>query len=80
MSINAQINGDGKGRGTYFPHFRAPGQLWIRFWMVGWENPKKSAPDGTMEPKELPLRPEGGGQNGAFTNRPTAAERVINTH
>ena len=43
-------------RWTYLLHLRAPGQLWIRFWMVGCEKPKKSAPDGTMGTTDFELR------------------------
>lgn len=42
--------------GIYLLHLRAPGQLWMRFWMVGCEKPKKSAPDGTMGTTDLELR------------------------
>lgn len=41
---------------TYLLHLRAPGQLWMRFWMVGCEKPKKSAPDGTMGATGLELK------------------------
>lgn len=41
--------------GVYLLHFRAPGQLWMRFWMVGCEKPKKSAPDGTTGAADLEL-------------------------
>lgn len=41
---------------TYLLHLRAPGQLWMRFWMVGCEKPKKSAPDGTMGTTGLELK------------------------
>lgn len=44
---------------TYLTHFRAPGQLWIRLWMVGWENPKKSAPDGSTLDTGFPLNRRG---------------------
>ena len=43
-------------RKAYLLHLRAPGQLWMRFWMVGWEKPKKSAPDGTMGSMGLDLK------------------------
>lgn len=43
-------------------HLRAPGQLWIRFWIVGCEKPKKSAPDGTMGVADLELKHEDTGE------------------
>lgn len=42
----------------YLLHLRAPGQLWMRFWMVGCEKPKKSAPDGTTGATGLELKRE----------------------
>lgn len=42
----------------YLLHLRAPGQLWMRFWMVGCEKPKKSAPDGTMGATDVELKTE----------------------
>lgn len=42
----------------YLLHLRAPGQLWMRFWMVGCEKPKKSSPDGTMDVEDLELNCE----------------------
>lgn len=45
-----------RGWWTYLLHLRAPGQLWMRFWMVGCEKPKKSAPDGTMGATGLELK------------------------
>lgn len=41
---------------THLVHLRAPGELWIKFWMVGSEKPKKSTPVGMMLGKGLPLR------------------------
>lgn len=43
------------GGQIYLLHLRAPGQLWMRFWMVGCEKPKKSSPDGTMGVADLEL-------------------------
>lgn len=48
--------------GIYLLHLRAPGQLCIRFWIVGCEKPKKSAPDGTMGVADLELKHEDTGE------------------
>lgn len=49
-------------RGIYLLHLRAPGQLWIKFWIVGCEKPKNSAPDGTMGVADLELKYEDTGE------------------